>query len=599
MPEQNPNAEPPFSAVNIPYLFRYLKPYWFLVVLTIIFMVGARITGALDPLWLKKIIDGVTEKKDFASLLPVVLTFFAFKFGTSFLDYLRDVTFAPAQMGISRTLSHKLFSHLVQLPIAYHVEQKIGGLARKITRGSRAVSFILDFTVMNILPTVVGLVVTSFFLISLYPPIYAIIIFSTVIFYAWFTIWSTQKRQKYRLGSNMADDEVASIEVDALTNIETVKYFNNEPLMEGRYVPAINQRYKLTLKSNRLFALIAWGQGGVVLIGLGIVLFLGIREAAAGRMTVGDLVLLSTYVIQLSAPIEVLGWIYREIKDGLTDLDGMAKVLQVENTITEPENPQHISKPRGEVAFNNVAFSYAGRAGVLKDVSLQVKPGQKVAFVGPSGAGKSTIVKLLFRLFEPTEGEITVDGVPLKQLSKDDRRSIFAIVPQEPVLFNSTIAENIRFGKPNATMAEINAAAKLASIDHVIERFPEKYDTVVGERGVKLSGGEKQRVAIARAVIRNPKILVFDEATSSLDSHSEQEIQQALDLVAKGRTTLAVAHRLSTISDSDTIFVLDKGKVAEQGTHDALLKKNGLYAKLWKIQASGKDPELQEREESE
>jgi ATP-binding cassette subfamily B protein len=597
MPEQNPNTEPPFSAVNIPYLFRFLKPYWFLVVLTFIFMVGARVTGALDPIWLKNIIDGVTEKKDFAALIPIVLTYFALKFGTSFLDYLRDVTFAPAQMGISRTLSHQLFSHLVKLPIAYHVDQKIGGLARKITRGSRAVTFILDFTVMNILPTIIGLVITAFFLITLYPPIYTIIILGTVIFYAWFTIWSTQKRQKYRLGSNLADDEVASVEVDALTNIETVKYFNNENLMEGRYLPAINERYKLTLKSNRLFALIAWGQGGIVLLGLGIVLFLGIREAAAGTMTVGDLVLLSTYVIQLSAPIEVLGWIYREIKDGLIDLDGMAKVLQVENTILEPEHPQKIKELKGEVSFESVAFSYAGRKDVLKDISLHVKPGHKVAFVGPSGAGKSTIVKLLFRLFEPTGGDISIDGVSLKDLSKEDRRDIFAIVPQEPVLFNASIAENIRFGKPDATLKEIKHAAQLASIDHIIEKFPEKYDTIVGERGVKLSGGEKQRVAIARAVIKDPKILVFDEATSSLDTHSEREIQQALDSVSKGRTTLAVAHRLSTIADSDTIFVLDKGAIAEQGKHSELLAKNGLYAKLWKLQASGKDPELQAVEE--
>lgn len=575
------------------YLFRYLKPYIGLVLATIFFLILSRIFSALDPVWLKKIIDGITQGFSWAGLSLVVATYFGLKVGATIFEYLRDVIFAPAEMGIAKTLSERLFVHLTNLPLSYHVDQKIGGLSRKITRGGRAVTFILDFLVINILPTIAGLFITTFLLLKLYPVQYAVIIFSTVVLYTAFTLWSTEKRQKFRVAAISADDDVASVEVDALTNIETVKYFNNEPVMLGRYQPAIQSRYQFSLASNRLFALITSGQSAILLIGLGSVLLLAIRQAQAGIMTVGDLVLLTTYIVQLSAPIDVLGFIYRQIKDGIADLDGMAKILQQDVTITEPENPVTLEKPKGGIQFQKVGFGYKGRPDVLTDISLTIKPGQRIAFVGPSGVGKSTIVKMLFRLYEPVSGQILIDGVPLSELSKESRRNIFAIVPQDPALFNASIADNIRFGKPDATDKEVEAAAKAASIHDAIIGFPEGYSTVVGERGVKLSGGEKQRVAIARAIVRNPKILVFDEATSSLDSHSEREIQTALDGVAKGRTTVAVAHRLSTIANSDQIYVLNAGGIAEAGTHSELLAKHGLYAKLWKLQASGKDPELQ------
>lgn len=585
-------SKPEKQASHLPYLVRFLRPYRWLVIFTILFLVGARVSAALDPIWLKKIIDGIAAGETLTGLATIVGVYFGLRATTALFEYLRDVIFAPAEMGIAKSVSDQLFNHLVRLPISYHVDQKIGGVTRKITRGGRAVTFILDFFVINILPTIVGLFVTTFFLIKLYPIQYAAIIFGTVVLYAWFTLWSTEKRQKFRLGANMADDEVASVETDALTSIETVKYFNNEAFMNGRYQPVLQKRYDLSVSSNRLFALISSGQALILLVGLGAVLLLAIRQAIAGTMTIGDLVLLTTYIVQLSAPIDILGFIYRQIKDGLADLDGMAKILQEEVTITDPEHPIKIEKPQGQVEFKDVNFGYPARPKVLQNVSLNVKPGQRVAFVGPSGVGKSTIVKLLFRLFEPNDGQILIDGVNLADLSKEDRRDMFAIVPQEPVLFNASIADNIRFGKPDATMQEVKRAAELASIAETIEHFPEKYETVVGERGVKLSGGEKQRVAIARAIIRNPKILVFDEATSSLDSHSEKEIQKALDSIAEGRTTLAVAHRLSTIANSDIIYVLNKGGIAEQGKHADLLKLNGTYAKLWKLQASGKDPEL-------
>lgn len=573
--------------VTVWYLGRFLRPYLPAVIYTIVFLILGRLTSTLDPIWLKKIIDGVTAHQTLSSLGLVVGTYFGIRAISALFDYLRDVAFSPAEMGITRTLSQELFHHLLTLPVGYHNDQRIGGISRQITRGGRAVTFILDFLVINILPTIVELIIVTGFLLALYPAEYALITLITILIYAGFTIWATEKRQKYRLAANQADDEVSSLEVDTLANIDTVKYFNNELLQQKRYQPAIDNRYHLSVASNNLFALISGIQAVILLIGLGLILALAIKQTVAGTLTLGDLVLLTTYIVRLSSPIGMLGFVYRQLKDGFADLDGMAKMLAEEITVAEPANPQAITKPAGDVAFEHVHFRYNHEREVLKDINIHVRPGQSVAFVGPSGVGKSTIVKLLFRFFDPTSGEIRIDGVNLADLSKETRNQLFAIVPQEPALFNTSIAENIRFGKPDATLEEIRQAAKLASIDTFVESLPDKYETKVGERGVKLSGGEKQRVAIARAIIRNPKVLVFDEATSSLDTHSEREIQQALDTVSKGRTTLAVAHRLSTIVNCDTIYVLNQGVIAEQGTHKELLAKKGLYAKLWQLQAAG------------
>ena len=575
--------------LKLSYLLRFVRPYAGLTAATVAFLIAGRITDTLGPLWLKKIIDAITTQNALNSISKLIAFYFVLRFLTALFDYLRDYIFSPAEMGIARTLSDKLFEHLLNLPVQYHVEQKIGGLSRQITRGGRAVTFILDFFVINILPTILELIIVTGLLLKLYPPEYALITFITVISYGWFTMWATEKRQKFRLGANLADDEVAALEVDTLANIDTVKYFNNEPELRRRYWPAITKRYDLSVASNQLFALISGGQAVILLTGLGLILWLGIQQTVSGHLTIGDLVLLTSYVAILSAPINVLGFVYRQIKDGLADLDGMAAILQEDITILEPDQPVSVAQAKGEVVFDKVEFAYRADRQIIKNISLTVKPGQRVAFVGPSGVGKSTIVKLLFRFFDPTSGHILIDGVNLKDLDKDTRRSLFAIVPQEPALFNTTIAENIRFGKPDATQKEIEEAAKLASIDTLIEKLPEKYETLVGERGVKLSGGEKQRVAIARAMIRKPKILVFDEATSSLDSHSERAIQESLDAIAHGRTTLAVAHRLSTIANSDCIYVLNEGGIAEQGTHSELLQKNGLYAKLWRVQSEPKN----------
>lgn len=570
---------------HLGYLRGCFRPYWGRIVATLVFLALARAASTLDPLYLKQIIDRLGARVPLAALSVPIAVYFALRSATALGEFLRDWIFAPVEMGVGRRVSETVFDYLLRLPVSYHAEQKTGALARKIARGSRAITFILDFLVMNILPTLVELVFVTVLLIRLYPASYGAITLATVVAYTWFTIWSTEKRQVYRLNANLADDEASGVQVDSITNIETVKYFNNEPVRMGQFSTAIGRWYELSVRSNRLFALISGGQAVILLVGLGAILLLAIRQTAAGLLTLGDLVLLSTYVVRLSSPIGVLGFVYRGIKDGIADLDEMGRIFDNAITVREPEHPVPLPEARGAVCFDHVGFSYPGRDGVLQDLNVTIPPGARVAVVGPSGSGKSTLVKLLFRFHDPTAGRVLIDGVDLRELSQNDRRRLFAIVPQEPVLFNDTLAANIRFGKPDATQAEIEEACRLANIHELIASLPEGYETVVGERGVKLSGGEKQRVAIARAIIRDPRILVFDEATSNLDSHSERIIQDSLHQIARGRTTLVIAHRLSTIVDSDRIYVVRKGRIVEAGTHDELLEEGGLYAELWALQA--------------
>ncbi len=574
---------------SILYFARFFRPYTGPLVVTFIFLILARVAATFDPVMLKRIIDGVTTHDPVSAIMYTLLLYFGLKLTTIIFELLRDYIYSPVEMAVTRDIETTVFDHLLKLPVSYHANQKAGNASRALARGSRAIGFVLDFSVSQIIPPMFQLVFVTILLLRLYAWQYGVVTLGTVIIYTWFTIWSTEKRSKYRFEGNAKDDAASGIMVDAVSNIDTVKFFNNESVMYKAFDKIKDDWKRLLTRNNRLFALITSGQGLILLSGLGIILVGAVRQAAAGAMTVGDLVLVSTYVVQLSGPITTLGFVYGQFKNSFTDLEAMAGILGQEISIKEPSQPVVLNAPTGDIVFDKVTFRYPGRPQTIDNLSFHVQPGGKVAFVGPSGSGKSTIARLLFRLYDVNQGDILIDGVDVKAIDSATRRHMLSIVTQEPTLFNETIAENIRFGNAEATLDEVRAVAKTAGIDTFIEGLPEKYETLVGERGIKLSGGEKQRVAIARALIRDPKIIIFDEATSNLDSRTEKAIQEALGNAAAGRTAITIAHRLSTIVESDIIYVLDKGQIREKGTHGQLLEKQGLYAKLWEIQSKNPD----------
>lgn len=568
------------------YILGYLKPYRLAVILTLVAVIISQVAATLEPFYLKKIIDYITTNsgKVFAlsgAIVALLIYYFTLRVITFIFEFLRDYIFAPVEMGVGKNLAQDVFDHLLALPISFHYDQKTGALARRISRGAQSINFILDFLVINILPTLFELIFVTVLLLRLYPARYGLITFGTIVVYALFTLFTTEKRQKYRLAANIAEDESSAVQVETISNIDTIKYFGNEKHEEVRFADRIKKWYELSVRSNQLFAAISSGQSLILVVGFGLILYYAVLASLRGTLTIGDLVLLTSYVVRLAAPIGTLGFVYRRIKDGLTDLSSMVTLFSQEEDMLRQRSHEIIARPKGEIKFCDVTFSY-GKREALHGLTLDIPAGKRVAIVGPSGAGKSTIVKLLFRLFYPRSGRVLVDGHLIQNIDTEQFYSLIALVPQEPTLFNGMIAENVRFGKPDASQAEIERAVKLANLDGLIKRLPDGYETIVGERGVKLSGGEKQRVAIARAIIKDPKILVFDEATSNLDAESEQEILQSIRDVSKGRTTVSIAHRLPTIVDSDIIYVIDKGHLAEQGTHTELLKKNGLYASLWK-----------------
>lgn len=565
--------------------FKYFKPYTPSVIAAFVFLIATTIAGTMEPIYLSRIIDNLTTNQVARVILTTVSIYFLLKALGVVFEFMRDYIWAPVIVGVSRDLEATVFDHLLKLPMEYHGDQKSGTAVRAVVRGALAISMILDFTISRILPPFIELVLVTFVLLKFFSWQYALITVITILFYTWFIIWSNERRIKYRIEGNKKDDQSSGVLVDTMTNMETVKYFNNGKVLFNSWNAAKEEWKGLITRNNRIFAMSYAAQGIILLVGLGLILYLSVQQAIAGAITVGGLVLVSTYIVRLSGPISVLGFVYGQYKNSFADLTAMAEILNREVQIPEPEKPTKIEHPVGKVEFSNVHFSYPGREQIINGLSFLVEQGQKVAFVGSSGAGKSTISRLLFRLYEVDSGEVKVSDVNVKELSQETRRQLLGIVPQEPALFNDTIAKNIKFGKPNATDKEMIEAAKAAHIHEFIDSLPDKYNTMVGERGIKISGGQKQRVAIARAIIKNPKILVFDEATSSLDSRSEQAILKTLNEVAKGRTTIAIAHRLSTIVDSDLIYVLQKGKIVEQGKHHDLLRKNGVYAGLWKLQS--------------
>lgn len=497
----------------------------------------------------------------------------------------REYIFAPVGQRAQRDVATATFAHLHKLSLRYHLEKRTGGLSRVIERGIRSIDFLFRFLLFNIGPTLLQLVIAAGALWIAYSWEFALIAMVVVLSYIVFTAVTTEWRLRFRRDMNKKDTEANARAVDSLLNYETVKYFSAEDMETGRYDNAMEGYQKAAILSRTSLATVNIGQS--LLMNLAIVSMMGLAayRVIGGSMTMGSLLTISLVMMQLFRPLNILGFAYREIKQALTDMEKMFSLLDLTPEIVDADDAAALSDVRGEIRFDHVDFHYDADRPILKDVSFTVKPGQTAALVGPTGAGKSTVSRILFRFYDIASGSVTIDGKPLSKLTQKSVRKAIGIVPQDTVLFNDTIGYNIAYAKDGATQDEVEGAARAAQIHDFILGLPKGYDTMVGERGLKLSGGEKQRVAIARTLLKNPPILFLDEATSALDNATERDIQSALDTAAKGRTTLIIAHRLTTITGADNIIVLDEGRVVEQGTHEELLLKAGLYSRLWAQQS--------------
>ena len=498
----------------------------------------------------------------------------------------KEYFFAKVAFRAVRGAALAAFRHLHNLSLKFHLERQTGGMSRAIERGAKAVEYLLTAAVIEVLPLFVEVVFVSGLLWVLFGFEFAIITFATVAIYAGFTMKVTEWRMRFRRQMNRADETAATRAVDSLLNYETVKYFNAEQLEAARYDQALQDFEQAAVRSRTSLAAVNIGQGAIIAGGLMLVMGLAGREIAAGQMSIGDFVVVNTYLLQLYLPLNYLGWVYREMRQSLVDLERMFGLLGENPSVQDVENAPDLHLAGGRISFENVSFSYGPRQ-ILQNVSFTVEAGRQLAIVGPSGAGKSTLSRLLFRFYDPDEGRILIDGQDIRLISQNSLRAAIGVVPQDTVMFNASIGFNIGYGLDGARQADIERAARLAAIDGFINQLPEGYDTLVGERGLKLSGGEKQRVAIARAILKSPSIFLFDEATSALDSRTEKAIQKALLDVSHQRTTLIIAHRLSTIIDADEILVMNEGSIAERGTHKELLEQKGLYAAMWARQSQG------------
>ena len=498
------------------------------------------------------------------------------------LTQVRDIIFTEVGQNAVRQLNNRTFEHLHRLSLRFHLERRTGGLSRVIERATRGVELIIRMGILNVVPTALELLLVSGMLLYYFDWRYVAIMYATVAAYMWFTFAASERRIAIRREMNDSDTEANTKAIDSLLNFETVKYFGNEGLEARRFDASMARYEQAAIKTFRSLGVLNTGQMLIFTVGMTACMLLAARGIVAGTHSVGEFVMINALLIQLYMPLNFLGMVYREIKQGLVDLEAMFALLGERPEIKDRPGAKPLAVDKGEIRFDHVTFAYdAGSRQVLKDVSFQIPAGHMVAIVGPSGAGKSTIARILFRFYDIESGKVTIDGQDIRDVTQKSVRAAIGVVPQDSVLFNDTIFYNIKYGRPDATDEEVYAAARLAQIDTFIRSLPDGYKTMVGERGLKLSGGEKQRVAIARTILKGPPILILDEATSALDSHTEKEIQDALDQVARNRTSLVIAHRLSTIVHADNILVLDKGRLVEQGTHSELMKKGGLYASLW------------------
>jgi ATP-binding cassette subfamily B protein len=556
------------------------------VVLALALLAAGKLVNITVPLFYKAAVDALSAPHTAAAAMiavpvGVILAYGLARVMSQGFNELRNAVFAKVGQRAVRRVALAAFRHIHSLSLRFHLERRTGGLARAVERGIAGIEFLLSFLLFNVVPTLFEITIVCAILWRLYNWEFAAVTLAAIVSYIGFTFIVTDWRVRFRREMNERNSESNTKAVDSLLNYETVKYFANETHEAERYDRALHAYERAAVKSETTLALLNLGQGVIIASGLIGIMILAAEGVAAGRMTVGDFVLVNTYMIQLYTPLNFLGMVYRNIKQSLTDLEQMMGLLKIEPEVEDRPGAPALVVPRGAVAFRHVDFRYDPRRRILGDVDFVVPPGGSVAIVGPSGAGKSTIARLLFRFYDVTDGVIEIDGQDIREVTQDSLRRAIGVVPQDTVLFNDTIYYNVAYGRPGAGRAEIEEAARLAHIHDFIAGLPDGYQTMVGERGLKLSGGEKQRVAIARVILKSPRILVFDEATSALDTKTEREIQTSLAEVAAGHTTLLIAHRLSTVVDADQILVLEDGRIVERGSHPELLARGGVYAAMW------------------
>lgn len=578
---------------NLKRLFPFVWDFKGRVLIALACLVISKLAVVGMPLVLREIIDGL-DSGNGTLVLPVtlLLVYGALRMVSSLFNELRDAVFARVRYHAMRGISQRVLSHLYSLSLGYHLDRKTGGITRDLERGTSSLSSILNYLVFNIIPTAAEFVLVAAILLGQYEAKFAIVTFITVVIYISFTLSVTEWRMHYRHKMNSLESEANTYAVDGMLNYETVKYFNNEDYELSRYEQTLKGWENSAVKSQNSMSLLNFGQGAVIAVGVTFMMIYATQGVVNGSMTLGDLVLVNAMMLQLFLPLNFLGVIYRALKYSLADMDMMMRLLDTRQEISDKDNARSLHVSDAHVCVEHVSFSYNTARQVLNDVSFEIPSGKKVAVVGPSGAGKSTLSRLLFRFYEADSGRILIDDQDISDVTQNSLRENIGIVPQDTVLFNQSIFHNIHYANHDAMMDDVIHAARVANIHEFIQSLPDGYETIVGERGLKLSGGEKQRIAIARVILKNPRILVFDEATSSLDSRSERSILSSLKEVAMKHTTLVIAHRLSTIIDADNILVLDKGSIVEQGTHQQLLVQDGLYAHLWQLQQEKREHEL-------
>ena len=577
------------SKLLLPYLWpKNRKDLRTRVILAGLSMILAKVASVYTPLILGNAVDSLNDLSSGINLLlyipiAIIISYGVVRIASFAFNEIRDALFSKVSQNAIRRVSLKVFKHLHFLSLDFHLSRQTGGLNRFIDRGTKGIDFLLRYVLFNVVPTFIELVLVIFILLTLYGFEYAIITFITISIYVILTFTITQWRLQFRKDMNSADNAASTKMIDSLLNFETVKYFNNEN-HEFKRLDESLEKYEIAANKNRTsLSLLNISQTFVIMIGITLMLVLTVFGIQNKSITVGGFVVINAYMLQLYQPLNFLGTIYREIRQSLVDMENMFNLLREKNDIDD-SGTDNLKNNNAEIVFKNIFFGYENKRTIIKNISFSIPEGKSLAIVGPTGAGKSTISKLLFRFYDPDSGEILINKKNIKKYKQNSLRQMIGVVPQDTVLFNDTIFYNISYGLIDSSEEDVINAAKIAGIHDFIESIPNKYNTIVGERGLKLSGGEKQRVAIARAVLKNPSILFFDEATSALDTNTEKEINKNLNKISQGKTTLIIAHRLSTVSNANKIIVIDKGNIVEEGDHSSLLSKNGLYALMWKKQ---------------